>query len=132
MGIRHKKAQESQNVLPFSAFLWLIPIVLVLPVCLSAQSLRISGTVQDQSGASIPNATVTLRKGGETKTTRTNLAGSFFFDQPGAGTYEVQAEQPGFKTATARVAVGNRSPRPIEFKLQIATLQQELTVAGDD
>ena len=112
-------------------FLALI-LVVVLPVGLFGQSARISGMVQDQSGASIPNASVTLRRGGETKTTLTTLTGSFSFDQLGAGTYEVQVDQPGFKAATARLVVGNRSPRPLEFKLQIATLQQELTVAGDD
>jgi hypothetical protein len=112
-------------------FLALILFILI-PVRLVAQSARISGIVQDQSGALIPNATVTLRKGTETRTTVTNINGSFSFDQVGTGTYDVEADQPGFKTATARVVVGNRNPRPVEFKLQIANLQQELTVAGDD
>ena len=44
----------------------------------------------------------------------------------------MEANQPGFKAGTAHVVVGNRNPRPIEFKLQIETLQQELTVGGDD
>src|SRR5436853_7099003 len=112
-------------------FLALI-LVVILPVRLPGQSARISGVVQDQSGAFIPDAKVTLRKGGETKTTLTNINGSFSFDQLGAGTYDVQVDQPGFKTATARFVVGNRSPRPIEFNLQIAVLQQEVSVAGDD
>jgi hypothetical protein len=90
------------------------------------------GIVLDQSGAWIPNATITLRKGGDTKTTVTNPNGSFSFDNLGIGTYDVAADQPGFKTGTARVAVGNRNPRPIEFKLQIADPRQEVTVAGDD
>lgn len=94
--------------------------------------MRISGTVQDQSGASIPNATVTLQKGGETRTAVTSTDGTFSFDRLSSGTYEVKVDQPGFKTATARIVAGNRTPRPVEFKLQIATLQQELTVAGDD
>jgi len=95
-----------------------------------AQSIRISGTVQDQSGALIPNAGVTLRKEADTKTTLTDGGGSFSFDGLGAGTYDVQVDQPGFKTATAHVVVTTRNPRPIEFKLQIAELRQELTVAG--
>src|SRR2546425_745231 len=107
-------------------------LLVLIPVRLVAQSARISGMVQDQSGASIPNATVTLRKGAETRTTLTNMNGSFSFDRVATGTYDVEADQPGFKTATAHVVVGNRNPRPIEFKLQIANLQQEVTVAGDD
>jgi Carboxypeptidase regulatory-like domain len=109
----------------------LIPVVL-LPTRLFAQSVRVAGVVQDQSGASIPNATVMLRKGTETRTTVTNITGSFSFDRVSPGTYEIQADQPGFKTGTARVVVGNRAPRPVEFKLQIANLQQEVTVGGDD
>src|SRR5262249_10650442 len=78
------------------------------------------------------NATVTLLNGSDTKTTATNMNGSFSFERVGAGTYDVEAQQTGFKTGTARVVVGNRNARPIEFKLQIAVLQQELRVAGDD
>jgi hypothetical protein len=94
--------------------------------------MRVSGTVQDQSGAFIPNAMVTLQKGAETQTATTNVDGTFAFDRLGTGTYNIRVDQPGFKTATARAALGNRAPRPIDFKLQIATLQQELTFAGDD
>ena len=94
--------------------------------------MRISGTVQDQSGALILNAVVTLQKGAETQTATTTVDGAFVFDRLGTGTYDVRVDQPGFKTATARVVIGSRVPRPIDFKLQIATLQQELTVAGDD
>ena len=110
----------------------LLLLVVSIPTTLVAQSGRISGLVQDQSGASIPNATVTLRKGAQTSTTVTNANGSFSFDKVGTGTYDVEADQPGFKTGAARVVVGNRNPRPVEFKLQIANLQQEVTVAGDD
>jgi Carboxypeptidase regulatory-like domain len=111
-------------------------LVLILltagPVALFSQAIRVSGTVQDQSGALIPNAAVTLRKGTDIKTALTNTSGVFSFDQVGPGTYDVQVDQPGFKTAAARLVVTNRSPRPIDFKLQIADLQQQLTVAGDD
>src|ERR1043166_9663671 len=120
----------SMRRLKFSALVSIL--LLIVPGRLFAQGARISGLVQDQSGATIPNATVTLRKGTETKTTVTNSDGSFSFNQVAAGTYDVEADQPGFKPGTVRVAVGNRNPRPIEFKLQIATLQQELTVGGDD
>src|SRR5215471_14403797 len=106
--------------------------ITIAPVSMVAQSIRISGTVQDQSGALIPNAGVTLRKGEDTKTKLTGSDGSFAFDMLAAGTYDIQVEQPGFKTATSHVVVTNRNPRPIEFKLQIADLRQELTVAGDD
>src|SRR5690242_1730340 len=112
--------------------LFLLALVIIVPTKVTAQSGRISGTVLDQSGAWIPNAKVTLRKGADTNTTVTSANGSFSFEKVGTGTYDVEADQPGFKTGTARVVVGNRNPRPVEFKLQIAALQQEVTVAGDE
>src|SRR5438874_7176392 len=112
--------------------IFLILGILALPITLAAQADRVAGVVQDQSGASIPNATVTLRKGGDVRTTATTANGSFAFDRIAPGTYELSADQPGFKTGKERVVVGNRNPRPIEFKLQIADLLQELTVGGDD
>src|SRR5436189_1449002 len=111
---------------------FLILGILALPIPLAAQAGRIAGVVQDQSGASIPSATVTLRKGQEAKNTVTAANGSFAFDRIAPGTYELSADQPGFKTGKERVVVGNRNPRPVEFKLQIADLLQELTVGGDD
>jgi hypothetical protein len=107
-------------------------LFIVQPAGLRAQSIRITGTVHDQSGALVPNAAVTLRKGGDTKTTVTDMNGGFAFERVAPGAYDVQVEQPGFKPATSRIAVTNRDPRPLEFKLQIADLQQELSVAGDD
>src|SRR2546426_11470364 len=104
---------------------------LIVPVQSLAQSASISGIVQDQSGAAMPNALVMLRKGAETRTTQTSAAGAFSFEKVSAGTYDLQVEHEGFKAAGTRVTVANRSPRPIEFKLQIANLQQEIRVAAD-
>ena len=65
----------------------------------------------------MPDATVTLRKGAETRNARTDNSGSFSFDRVSAGTYELQVEREGFKAATVRVTVGNRSPKALEIKL---------------
>jgi hypothetical protein len=112
-------------------FAWLSVLILAVAVPAPAQSISVSGIVRDQSGAVMPNVTVTLRLDEEARMATTSNTGSFFFDRVSAGTYEIRAEQQGFKTATARITVGNRSPRPVEFKLDIANLQQEITVAGD-
>ncbi len=80
----------------------------------------------------MPNASVTLRKGDQTQTVISNGAGRFVFARLAAGTYDVTAEQQGFKTVTTHVTVGNRAPKPIEFKLELANLQQQITVSADD
>src|SRR4051812_39935867 len=104
----------------------------VLAAWIALQSLSISGTVLDQSGATIPDAVITLKKGATVQTAQTDTAGAFTFAGISSGTYELQAQRDGFKQATARVVVGNRAPRPVQLKLNVADLQQEISVAGDD
>src|SRR6185295_15230568 len=100
-------------------------------------SLIITGTVHDQSGANVPNAVVTLSavaptgRNSETRTAHTGIDGAFSFDKVTAGTYNVQVLQEGFKIAIARVTVGNRAPRPVDIKLEIASLEQQITVASE-
>ena len=111
---------------------WIVLLAAASPINARAQSLSISGVVLDQSGATIPGALITLRKGEDTQTEQTGTAGSFSFGGIGPGNYELQAQREGFKPASTRVVVGNRAPRPVQFKLSIADLQQEIVVAGDD
>src|SRR5436309_4376841 len=107
-------------------------LTVAIPIDARSQSLSISGIVLDQSGATIPDALITLKKGEETRTAKTGTAGTFNFAGIGPGNYEVQAQREGFKQAALRVTVGNRVPRPLQVKLAIANLQQEISVAGDD
>src|SRR5438309_7350540 len=83
-----------------------------------AQSDRgaITGFIRDQSGANVPNATVTARNennGTESRTT-TNQDGYYTVTNILPGTYTITAEAPGFKKyetsnnkldASARIAV---------------------------
>ena len=116
-----------------------VPLLLVA-VHATAQStfVPVRGTVRDQSGANVPNALVTLtalnaagRNSSDPWTVRTTIDGAFSFDKVAPGTYEIHVQQEGFTIATARVTVGNRSPRPVDIKLDIAALQQQITVAAD-
>src|SRR5437016_34196 len=71
---------------------------------LNAQDIfgRISGTVTDSSGAAIPGAKVTVVNQA-TKATRiatTDSKGFYVASELPVGTYEVAAEQTGFKTTT--------------------------------
>src|SRR5215470_10426472 len=94
-------------------------------------SFTVSGTVRDQSGANVPDATVTLSTSGGnsgSRTTRTTVDGTFSFDRVTVGNYNVQVHQEGFKVTTSRLSVSNRQPRPVDLKLEIADLQQEITV----
>jgi len=112
-------------------FILILLVAFIIPVPASAQSITLSGAVMDQSGAAMPNATVTLRKGTDVQTIITDSAGRFSFTRLTAGAYNVTVEQQGFKTSSAHVTVGNRPPKPLEFKLEVANLQQEITVDAD-
>ena len=65
-----------------------------------ASSAALSGSVSDQSGARVPNATVTLTnpEKGITRAFSTNDEGNFSFALLPAGTYTLTVEAAGFKT----------------------------------
>src|SRR5437879_13666451 len=81
--------------------------VLLLMICgsLSVQGQtifgRISGTVQDKSGAVVPNAAVTVTNTGTNlvRTATTDGSGFYTVTNLPVGTYSVSAEQKGFKQA---------------------------------
>src|SRR5437773_7789546 len=61
-------------------------LTVAIPIDARSQSLSISGIVLDQSGATIPDALITLKKGEETRTAQTGAAGSFNFAGVGGST----------------------------------------------
>src|SRR5438067_9589270 len=83
-----------------------ISLALILSVCLLAAGTllaqsdlgRISGFIKDPSGATIPNAKVTVQnKSGVTRQTTTNESGYYTITNVPPGLYTVVAEAPGFQ-----------------------------------
>jgi Carboxypeptidase regulatory-like domain len=70
----------------------------------------INGAVTDPSGASVPDATVELRRGGGhlLRTVQSDIGGNFRFSGVAAGSYSIDVQHGGFKRATslARVTSG--------------------------
>jgi hypothetical protein len=101
----------------------------------SAQSTTadITGTVTDATGASLPNATVTLTNLGtkEVRTARTTAAGDYTFTQLGPGTYSIQVSQPGFKSFSIPNIALSASDRAREnAKLEVGSEGQTIQVTG--
>jgi hypothetical protein len=91
----------------------------------------IVGTITDQSGAVLPDATVSLndKSINVTITTTTNSAGHFVFASLSPGTYDIKITKPGFQTALVQgqaVLVGQSLTEDV--KLTIGAVTQEITV----
>jgi hypothetical protein len=99
----------------------------------SPYSSGIEGTVQDQSGALIPGATVTITdtRLGVSKSTTTSQAGYFRITSIAASTYTIQIQMTGFKTWQQKdltLQVGEiRTLAPV---LQVGAVSTNVTVAA--
>src|SRR4051794_15506340 len=88
------------------AVIWAALGSLMAGVCFGQTTPVVSGIVFDPSNAILYGASVTLTAGKQdVLRTTTDVKGEFRFDFVAPGRYEVQADYPGFKTGTARIAV---------------------------
>ena len=90
-----------------------------------------SGSVVDPSGASIPNAQVTVSQGanvlGETKT---DAVGAFRLANLIPGNYQLAVHADGFVDAHLQASVADRKSNAVRVVLQIAVQAETVTVAG--
>jgi hypothetical protein len=104
-------------------------VLLILSSSLFAQSGTLGGTVTDQTGAIIPDATVTISgPGGAIKTAKADSAGEYAFNALAAGDYTVQAAAPDLKLLKpAKIRIGQTS-QTLDLQLQIVTAEQRIEV----
>jgi hypothetical protein len=98
-----------------------------------AQTLgTITGEVRDSTGGVMPGATVTVvnKATNATRTTTTNAVGLFDFPALPPGTYSVKSELEGFKTASFDIELQVQQTARVNFKLELATLNETTTVTG--
>lgn len=101
-----------------------------------AQSLTsgdITGVVSDPTGASIPNATVTLLSPatGAQRTATTGAHGAYLFSLVQPGTYVLSVKATGFTSKTGSVVVSVAQTRTVNFALQVGSSAQTVTVTGE-
>src|SRR5215470_256655 len=84
-------------------------------------SVRVRVRVTDQQGTFLPRATVTLTnpETGRNQTTTTDASGAYNFDVVQRGHYKIQAEQKGFKVATAEFTLEVSQVREVNLQLQV-------------
>ena len=99
----------------------------------AARGVAVAGVVQDQTGAVLPGAHVSLTPDSTAEASRsivTDASGTFRFDRVVPGSYVIRTEFPGFKTYTLRVRVGSRPPGTVSIVMQIEGVTQELSVTN--
>ncbi len=100
----------------------------------AAQEGSLLGTVTDDTKAVLPGVTLTASslETGRTMTAVTNERGEYRIPGVPAGRYKIQAELGGFSTVIVpelELLVGQN--RTVPFVLQVATLQESVTVTGE-
>src|SRR5262245_23901851 len=102
----------------------------------AVRSVLVSGVVQDQTGAILPGAQVSLAPvgtdgtGTPARTIVTDSKGTFRFDQVPPGSFVIRVEFPGFKAKTTPIRVGARAPAAVTIVMEIEGLTQEISVAS--
>src|SRR6476660_3520682 len=89
-----------------------------------SQTAQMTGTISDQSGASVPNTTVTVTNvnTGVARSSITNASGNYLVTALLPGTYRVTTQAEGFKQMS-------REPIILEVD-QIARIDFNLTIGG--
>ena len=93
----------------------------------------IQGVIQDQTGAAVPAATVTLtsKDTGLVKTATTDAAGTYNFLSLAPGDYSIKVDAKGFSSKTlADVVVAAEQTQALNVQLSLGEVTQSLTVHG--
>src|SRR5262245_31457254 len=90
---------------------------------------RLHVTVVDQNGAAIPNARVTINK--VQQRLATTQLGTVNFVDLAPGKYQVQVAADGFAPLTVKDVTVRAGSNSIEIKLEVASVQEEITVERD-
>ncbi|HET6206355.1 MAG TPA: carboxypeptidase-like regulatory domain-containing protein, partial [Terracidiphilus sp.] len=109
---------KSSRLLRCQRSLMLASALLVLCAPIFAQSAgtgALTGTLTDPSGASVPNAAVTLTNldTNQTRTTTTSTDGNYKFSLLPPGPYRVRFSAMGFKTAEVSSVTINVTETPV-------------------
>jgi len=99
----------------------------------SSSTGTISGTVTDNTGAVVPDASVTLtdKATGNSRTASTNSSGQYIFAYVNPGTYDVKVTKQGFQTTvTSNQVVQVGTQLTVNAKLQIGSVSTTVEVTS--
>jgi hypothetical protein len=117
--------------------LLLLPLILGLAPVLVAQSAdsgAIFGTIQDKSGAVLPDTSVTLtnERTGGSRSVATNNSGFYDFEAVTSSDYSISIKRDGFKTATTQhILVNPGQRREVSAQLEVGSISTSVTVESN-
>ena len=122
------KMQQLRLIALFTVALFALASIVVA----QTETGQITGTVVDQSGAAVPNATITV-KSAETGITRgaaSNGSGAYIVTNLLPGEYTVTAAAPGFAQSAEKVTVTIGGKITADLKLEVGKASTIVEVAG--
>ena len=113
----------------------LLVMLAVLCGSLLAQlpTATVLGTVNDDSGAVVPGANVTIRntETGQSRSATSSADGSYRFNALPVGNYEARVTQQGFETSVVTgITLTVSQEATINFALKVGQIEQQVTVSG--
>src|SRR5712691_10530254 len=96
-----------------------------------AQTAQMTGTISDQTGASVPNTTVTVTNvnTGVARSSVTNSSGNYLVTALLPGTYRVTTQAPGFKQMSRdQIVLEVDQIARIDFDLTVGATQETVEV----
>src|SRR5437867_2968674 len=95
--------------------------------------VKVSGIVEERSGAVIPGASVILisMETGEARAATADDRGRFVFEHVSPGKYKLTAEAKGFQPNELAIAVGMEPPDPVTLRMKISAQVTRVTVEAD-
>jgi hypothetical protein len=118
-----------QTWFPLSVFALFLGLGGGLPAAFTTGDLK--GVVSDASGASVPNAKISVisKETGETRVTSTDAQGRFALNQLKIGLYEVQAQASGFRLHVTEALVRSGETAYLSFKMELGEVSEVVTVS---
>ncbi len=117
----------------FARYTSILPLLALVALPLAAQNTgSVTGVITDETGASIPAASVSVLKAGAiVRTVETDIQGAFAVPNITAGTYSVRVSHVGFGPIELRVQVTPGAKAVVSTQLKLQTQTQSVTVQGD-
>ncbi len=109
-------------------------LFLTIPTLAQKTSGQISGSVVDQSGAAVPETTITVTQVGTgvQRTVTTSDDGVYTITDLQIGTYRMSATRSGFKEAiTENVVVNVATSTRQDLTLEVGSVDQQVTITAD-